>query len=396
MGDKQKRTGVRAVSESTIQIDFTYKTIRCRERIKLQPTPANLKRAQLHRSAILDSIERGTFDYATTFPNSPNRLLFAEYKGEGYKLEDWLETWLKRQKKHLKSSTFDDYDKIVSNTLIPNFGRKNLSEIRRADVRDWCDTQTCGNKRLGNIQSVFRIALQSALDDDLIQSNPLYGWKYERVEAPKPVDDIDPFNAEDQIAILNACRDPQHRNLFQFAFWTGLRTSELVALKWGDIDWNRNIVRISRAKTQAADEAEIPKTRRGTRDVKILSPALEALTAQKTHSFLLEGGFVFLNPLHREPWEGDQAIRKSAWSPALKKSGVRYRNPYQTRHTYASMMLTAGESPIWVSNQMGHSDTTMIFRNYGRWITTKDSDSGQKAVDMFSGVHDRTAKDGTN
>lgn len=51
MGDKQKRTGVRAVSESTIQIDFTYKTIRCRERIKLQPTPANLKRAQLHRSS---------------------------------------------------------------------------------------------------------------------------------------------------------------------------------------------------------------------------------------------------------------------------------------------------------------------------------------------------------
>lgn len=396
MGDKQKRTGVRAVSESTIQIDFTYKTIRCRERIKLEPTPANLKRAQLHRSAILDSIERGTFDYATTFPNSPNRLLFAEYKGEGYKLEDWLETWLKRQKKHLKSSTFDDYDKIVSNTLIPNFGRKNLSEIRRADVRDWCDTQTCGNKRLGNIQSVFRIALQSALDDDLIQSNPLYGWKYVRVEAPKPVDDIDPFDAEDQIAILNACRDPQHRYLFQFAFWTGLRTSELVALKWGDIDWKRKLVRISRAKTQAAEEAETPKTRRGARDVKLLSPALEALIAQKAHSFLLEGGFVFLNPLHGEPWEGDQAIRKSAWSPALKKSGVRYRNPYQTRHTYASMMLTAGESPIWVSNQMGHSDTAMIFRNYGRWITTKDADSGQKAVDMFSAANDKIERDGTN
>lgn len=395
MGDQRKRTGVRAVSETTIQIDFTYKTVRCRERIKLQPTPANLKRAELHRSAILDAIERGIFDYATTFPDSPNRLLFAEYKGEGYKLEDWLETWLERQKKHLKSSTYDDYRKIVENTLIPEFGRTNLSDFKRTILREWCDRQTCGNKRLANVQSVLRIALQDAMSDELIEANPLYGWKYERKEAPKPVDDIDPFATEDQTAILNACRDPQHRNLIQFAFWTGLRTSELVALEWGDIDWRRGIVRITRAMTQAAKEAETPKTRRGTRDVKLLPPALEAITAQKEHSFLV-GGVVFLNPLHGKAWEGDQAIRNSAWAPAIKRSGVRYRNPYQTRHTYASMMLSAGESPIWVAQQMGHSDITMIFRNYGRWIEAKDADSGQKAVDMFSATNDKTSRDGTN
>jgi integrase len=43
MGDERKRVGVRAVSETTIQIDFTFKGRRCRERLKLQPTPANLK-----------------------------------------------------------------------------------------------------------------------------------------------------------------------------------------------------------------------------------------------------------------------------------------------------------------------------------------------------------------
>lgn len=383
MGDQRKRTGVRAVSETTIQIDFTYKTIRCRERLKLQPTTANLKRAELHRSAILDAIERGTFDYSTTFPDSPNRFLFAEYKGAGYKLEDWLETWLERQKKHLKSSTYDDYRKTVENILIPEFGCTHLPDFKRPTMRDWCDKQTCGNKRLSNVQSVLRIALQAAMDDDLIEANPLYGWRYERKEAPKPVDDIDPFDTSEQTAILNACRDPQHRNLFQFAFWTGLRTSELCALQWGDIDWRRGIVRISRAKTQAATEAETPKTRRGTRDIKLLAPALAALTAQKAHTFLA-GEIIFLNPLHGTPWEGDQAIRSSAWSPAIKRSGVRYRNPYQTRHTYASMMLSAGESPIWLAQQMGHSDTAMIFRHYGRWIETADADSGQKAVAMFS------------
>lgn len=383
MGTERKRTGVRAVSETTIQIDFTYKTIRCRERIKLQPTPANVKRAEQHRAAILDAIERGTFDYATTFPDSPNRFLFAEYKGAGYLLEVWLETWLERQKKHLKSSTHDGYRKIIENTLIPEFGRIALTALRRSDVRTWCDKQTSSNKRLANVQSVLRAALQSALDDDLIETNPLHGWCYSRQEAPKPVDDIDPFSAEDQALILKACRDPQHRNLIQFAFWTGLRTGELVALEWGDIDFVRGIARITRAKSQAADIAESPKTRRGTRDVKLLSPAIEALAAQKPHTFMTNGA-VFHNPYHNKPWNGDAAIRESAWRPALRIAGLRYRNPYQTRHTYASMMLTAGESPIWLAGQMGHSDTSMIFRNYGRWIETANADSGEKAVAMFT------------
>jgi integrase len=301
---------------------------------------------------------------------------------------------LERQKKHLKASTHDDYSKIVFNTLIPALGKLALTEIRRADVRDWCDKQTSGNKRLGNVQSVLRAALQAAIDDDLIETNPLYGWRYARQEAPKPTDDIDPFTAEEQAIILANCKDPQHRNLFQFAFWTGLRTSELVALEWGDIDWRRGIMRVVRAKTQAAEEAESPKTRRGTRDVKLLSPALEALTAQKAHSFLA-GGVVFLNPLYGKPWEGDQSIRSSAWVPALRKAGMRYRNPYQTRHTYASMMLTAGESPIWLAQQMGHSDTAMIFRNYGRWIETENAGSGEKAVAMFTKTQDTNLENGS-
>jgi len=383
MGGKRQRTGVLPVSQTSIQIDFEFRGIRCRERIKLQPTPANLKRAEIHRAAILDAIARGTFDYATTFPDSPRRFLFAEHKGAGYRLDDWLESWIARQKPHIKASTWNGYDKIVRNVLIPAFGEITLTDLKRQHIREWCDSQAeASNKRLANVQSVLRSALQDALDDEMIETNPLYGWKYTRREAPKPVDDVDPFTADEQQAILEACRDEQHRNLFQFAFWTGLRTSELAALEWGDVDFVRGMVRVQRAKTLAADEAEGTKTRRGTRDVKILPPAMDALKNQKTHSYL-SGAGVFLNPRTGEPWEGDAPIRKSAWEPALKKAGVRYRRPYQTRHTYASMMLTAGESPIWLSQQMGHSDTTMIFRTYGRWIPDATPDAGGKAVEMF-------------
>lgn len=390
MGGKRQRTGVTAVSDSSIQIAFTYRGIVCRERIKLQPTPANLKRAEQHRSAILDAIERGTFNYAITFPDSPRRFLFAEQKGEGYLLETYLESWLPRQKAHLKASTWDNYRKIVEHTLIPEFGRNRLTEIKRPIIREWGEKQSCANKRLANVQSVLRSALQDALDDELIESNPLYGWKFSRKGAPKSDDDVDPFSAEEQAALLAKCREPQHRNLFQFAFWSGLRTSELAALEWGDIDWIRGIVRVQRAVTYASDEPETTKTRRGTRDVKLLPPAREALEAQKPFSYL-RGREVFLDPRTGEPWAGDQPIRKGAWTPALRLAGVRYRRPYQTRHTYGSMMLTAGESPVWVAQQMGHSDTGMIFKIYGRWIPDAVPDAGGKAVAMFSSVPEKKA-----
>lgn len=382
MGRERQRTGVRPASASSIQIAFTYRGIPCRERIKLQPTTANLKRAEQHRGAILDAIERGTFDYAKTFPESPNRFLFAEQKGAGYKLEIYLETWLGRQTAHLKASTLDDYKKIVMHTLIPEIGQTYITDLKRAQIRDLCEKSTASNKRLSNIQSVLRKALHDAIDDDLIETNPLYGWKYARKEAPKTIDDIAPFTAEEQTEILNACREPQCRNLFQFAFWSGLRTSELIALEWGDIDWQRGIVRVSRAKTQASDTAEGTKTRRGTRDVKLLAPAISALTAQKSHTHLA-GGAVFHNPRTGEPWTGDQPIRHGAWTAALKKAGIRYRRPYQTRHTYASMMLSAGESPMWVAAQMGHADWSMIGRVYGRWIRDAAPEAGNKAVEMF-------------
>ncbi len=59
------------------------------------------------------------------------------------------------------------------------------------------------------------------------------------------------------------------------------------------------------------------------------------------------------------------------------------QNTYQTRHTYASMMLSAGEHPMWVAQQMGHSDWAMIRKTYGRWMPDTELDSGGKAVSTF-------------
>jgi integrase len=368
--------GVKAASDSTIEITFTYKNVRCRERIKLQPTAANLIKAERHRAAILDAIDKGTFDYAVTFPNSKNRIKFDD---SGFTVERYMNDWLINKQPTLKVSTFTDYEKSV-HKINKALGHHLLSELKRVHVYEWVKSLTCSNKRIANLISPLRCALDEAVQHGILENNVISGWRYKRNEPPKKTD-IDPFTADEQQRILNATSGPV-RNLIQFAFWTGLRTSELVALQWTDIDFEKGVIHVQRAKTQYAKQAETTKTKAGTRQVKILPPALEALNAQKAHTFL-KCAQVFINPITDKPFVGDQAIRKSLWQPALKKAGVTYRRPYQTRHTYASMMLSAGEPLAWVSKQLGHSNVLMTAQVYATYIQDSQPDAGQRAVDLF-------------
>jgi hypothetical protein len=67
---------------------------------------------------------------------------------------------------------------------------------------------------------------------------------------------------------------------------------------------------------------------------------------------------------------------------------------YQTRHTYASMMLMAGENPLWVARQMGHADASITLKRYARWIPSDMPDAGSKATAVWSQFgHNETVSD---
>lgn len=378
-------TGVKAASKTSIEISFTFRGVRCRPRVKLSPTPANLKRAERLRERIIDAIARDEFDYADTFPNCPNRFRFAS-AGQLTSIADYLEEWLSDAKPHLATSTYHGYRKVVYHKLIPAFGEIALTDISVVDVNLWAQSQTTTNKTINNTLSPLKQALNQALSMGLINHNPLAGWTFSKRQARKHDDDVDPFTVEEQAAILEAA-EGQAKNLIQFAMWTGLRTSEYVALNWSDIDFDAGTISVNKAQTQAAKKPEPNKTASGKRTVKMLPMARAALENQKQHTFE-KGIEVFQNPRHLERWTGDQPIRKTMWIPIIEQSGVNYRRPYQMRHTYASMMLSAGESPIWVAQQMGHKDWTMIAKIYGRWMPDADPNAGNKAVELF----DKTLK----
>lgn len=389
----RKGTGVAIVSDSSYEITFPYKGKRCRERIRTKPSPSNTRKLEQFRAAILHAIEKGEFNYAETFPHSKHAAALAERPGDALTVESYFDAWLKRKKVELKASTYQGYELIVNRWVIPKFGKLPLSDLKRAAIRDWLagiddsKEKKVSNKRLSNIQSCMRSALGDAAADEIIDANPLSGYTYARAERPtegEAADEIDPLSPAEQIAVLEKLRAGA-RNMIQFALWTGMRTSEFIALNWSDIDFVGGYVRVRRAITrEAKGVAEFPKTAAGRRDIRLLAPAAAALEEQKALTFMTELDGPVFTTAGGERFSGSHQVWR-VWQSALKRAGVRYRNPYQTRHTYASMMLSAGEHPMWVAKQMGHADWTMIARVYGRWMPSADAEAGNRAVEKFAG-----------
>ncbi|WP_296896093.1 site-specific integrase, partial [Thiohalocapsa sp.] len=358
-------------------MDFYFRGVRCRETLKLTPTKANMAHAQRMIAAIHHEIAIGTFRYSSHFPHSRKALLFDGHRRSNESIAQELERYLALTEPRVAKSTYRDYVSAVSQHLIPAFGNIALCDLTATQVREWIAGLAISSKRKNNVLIPLRQLYAEAYADGRVESNPLTRVKALRVDQNEP----DPFRPDERDAILAACLESQHRHLFQFAFWSGLRTGELIALEWGDVCWERGVVFIRRASVRK--ELKSPKTRSGEREVKLLAPALEALLAQRGHS---EGvsDRVFLNPRTGQPWETDGQIRKTAWAHTIRRAGVRYRSPYQTRHTYASTLLSAGENPMWVANQMGHADWGMIRRRYGRWIPDVDPSAGQRVEAMLA------------
>ena len=118
--------------------------------------------------------------------------------------------------------------------------------------------------------------------------------------------------------------------------------------------------------------------------------AYEALKHQKQFSFV-GSDYIFVRPDDKGPFIDYEHLERP-WKHLLKTAKVRYRNPYQTRHTYASQLLSGGENPLFVAQQMGHKTTEMIMHHYGRWVEQGDQQKRHVFISNFGqGVKENMA-----
>ncbi|HTH10468.1 MAG TPA: tyrosine-type recombinase/integrase [Acidovorax sp.] len=345
---------------------------RCRETLTvagkpLAPTAANVKYAHRVASEIRDKIRLGTFVLADFFPDSPKAIKLAPVVEERT-FGKWCELWL-QTKGRLAKRTLSQYTNALAiwqsllgaDSLMGTLTHATVAA--KVGAYPWKSAKLLNNYLIP-LRGVFALAGR-----ELKMENPMEGIENSKHQAAAP----DPLSTAEMERILVDLReryDPRVHAYFEFAFLTGMRPEELIALRWGDVDWNHGTVRVERART--AGEVKELKTY-NARDVDLVARAVAALQAMKPWTAM--GGMeavIFQNPVTNKPWHDERSQRDHYWTPSLRRLGIRRRRAYQTRHTYAANALAAGVNPAYIARQMGHKNAKMLFSVYAKWIDGAD------------------------
>ena len=274
-----------------------------------------------------------------------------------------------------KKGTYDRYKAAFDKHIFPKIGKRPINEISQADIRAFL-VQYFGEghtKRSTTlIRDIMNGPFQVAFEDGIINKNPVSGALKRlniRTDDRPP---IDPLSAEETVLFLNTCRRyyPDHFPFFMTLFRTGLRVGEALALKWGDIDWNGRFITVSRSyRRQEIGTTKTGKTRKVDISDQLLITLKDLYTKRKREALHDGAGeikdFIFHNG-QGDP-RGQNSIRYIL-KHILRKSGLREIRVHDTRHSYASQLLSDGVSPVYVKEQLGHHSIEITVNIYGHWI----------------------------
>ena len=284
-----------------------------------------------------------------------------------------VEKWVKVMIKKIRPSTMIDYKSAMNTYLLPRFGNTPITDITYLDVEEMVSDLECSAKRVNNILVPLRSVFKLAYKCKYIKENLMLLVENHRIDKPQ----IRPLSMDEVHLFLDHV-NPFYRPFFTAAFFTGMRGGEMSALKWDNVHFDTKKIQI--VETRVYGEEGRPKTEGSYRTIDILPMVHTALQEQASRT-RLKSKYVFLN-FDDKPIDVE-TLRKNAWTEGLKGAKIDYRPMIQTRHTFATLMITSGENIGWVQKMMGHSSLKMIVEKYYSFIPNMTHNDGSLFVKEY-------------
>jgi len=293
--------------------------------------------------------------------------------GPGPLFGEVVEKWVKITVKKIRPSTMIDYKSAMNTYLLPRFGNTPIADITDLDIEDMISEMECSAKRINNILVPLRAVYKLAYKNKFVDENLMLQVENHKVKKAK----IRPLSIN-QVRLFLEHVNPFYAPFFTVAFFTGMRGGEMAALKWENVHLNKGKIEI--VETRVYGEEGPPKTEGSYRTIDILPMVHKALLeqAQKTR---LRSRYVFIN-LENKPIDVE-TLRKTAWTTGLKDANIEYRPMIQTRHTFATLMITTGENIGWVQRMMGHASLKMIIEKYYAYVPNMTHNDGSLFVKEY-------------
>ena len=305
-------------------------------------------------------------------------------------VEAWFEYWISIKEKTVRPNTVRNYRERYHRNISKVIGKMLLIDVKPIHCQKiFSDMADEGYKTTTIYQT--RIALYNMLDfakeNDVIINNPCK--KSVKSDMGQPSDKKEALTIDVQRKFLEAARDQSYENQYRFVLQTGLRTGELVGLKWDDIDFKNKTLTISRTMEYRYKVGEWrigpPKSESGYRTVPLTDEAIRILKAQKEKNSKIKvipmewADQVFL-------CRKGEPVKNSTYDTALFKIcdtvGIKRFSMHVLRHTFATRCIEAGMMPKTLQKILGHSNIGITMNLYVH-IT---EDEKHKEIELVAGA----------
>lgn len=309
----------------------------------------------------------------------------------------WFNEWLELYGSSWKQNTKSGYKRKGESYLIPAFGSVQLTDIRKTAIQRFVNGLSNGvyaslaPKSVINIHGIFHKCLQQAVDDGLISTNPA-----DRIQLPNRVKPkMNPVMDEDIGRFIQACDKDPFGNLYLTALFTGLRQSELLGLKWSDIDFDAGTIHVERQlqKLRESEGYDFVTTKNGKDRMVAFPPSLTAVLKRERNQQII-------NKLKAGPeWKNadDLVFTNEDGSHlvhvTVQKHFMQFRDSldlkcrfHDLRHSFATLALQSGANIKAVSEMLGHYSTAFTLDVYADVSKTMQKDVQDKMEAMFKTV----------
>lgn len=262
-------------------------------------------------------------------------------------------------------STKLTYIAYLRRWIIPHWGKYELGEVRTVEVESWLRNLTLARSSCAKIRNLMSVLFNHAQRYELFDRNPirLVRQSAKRRTAPNVLTPPEIKALVDSLAL-------RERTLVILAASTGLRQSELFALKWGDIDFSEGTMSVTRAIVFGV--VGRCKTESSQKPVPVHPLLADALERWRRHCFYQKpDDWVFASKQRhgRRPYWGQVILRKYV-RPAAEKLGIHKRIGWHTfRHTYSTLLRSVRAEFKVMQELLRHSSLRSTLDIYTQAIT---------------------------
>ena len=308
-------------------------------------------------------------------------------------LGEWLDIWVKEYLGGVKPATVCSYKSAIKTHIKPSLGAVKLEALTAHTIQGFYNSLSSEEfglapKTVKNIHGVLHKALQQAVLNEYIRSNPTNACALPRVEKKE----ISPLDEDQITSFLKAIRGHQFEDLFIVTLFTGMRKAEAMGLTWDCVDLKKGTITINKQLQQVRSghgEYRLASTKNGKGRTVTVAPFI-VQTFKKVKIKQLENrlrygecwedsGFVFTNEL------GQHLKAHTVYTnykKVVKEIGLDASRFHDLRHSYAVASIRSGDDIKTVQEHLGHATASFTLDVYGH-VTEKMQQESAARMEQF-------------